>query len=442
MTLRNGSPRSDPLREIVQIPRHDPSTWRPPLVVLAGVGMARSDITAQTERWISQAEVLVGGRRVLEWFTDHPGIKISYQAAMDPVLDRAVELSAEKRVMVLASGDPLFFGVGRRLRQRLDLERLVVFPNVTAVQTLLVRIAQPWEDVQVFSLHGRSGSQWLEAIRTGSMVAILTDPQHSPAWIAQALSDAGIAGCSLVVGENLGNSDELVRFVGVDEARTMCFSPLNVVAILPDESDASTAVRSPCGAENHYAPVLGLPDDSFLHQAGLITKMEVRAVVLANLQLHPGLVLWDIGSGSGSVAIEAARLTKLQQVVAVEKDPERLQQLQKNIQQLGCGDLMAIHGAAPVVLRELADPDRVFIGGSGGELPAILDQVTLRLRPQGRVVQTLVTLETLTEVLAFWRRHGWDCSVTELQVNRSVPIGDMLRLEALNPVFIVSVLKI
>lgn len=222
----------------------------------------------------------------------------------------------------------------------------------------------------------------------------------------------------------------------------MCFSPLNVVAILPDESDASTAVRSPCGAENHYAPVLGLPDDSFLHQAGLITKMEVRAVVLANLQLHPGLVLWDIGSGSGSVAIEAARLTKLQQVVAVEKDPERLQQLQKNIQQLGCGDLMAIHGAAPVVLRELADPDRVFIGGSGGELPAILDQVTLRLRPQGRVVQTLVTLETLTEVLAFWRRHGWDCSVTELQVNRSVPIGDMLRLEALNPVFIVSVLKI
>jgi precorrin-6Y C5,15-methyltransferase (decarboxylating) len=150
------------------------------------------------------------------------------------------------------------------------------------------------------------------------------------------------------------------------------------------------------------------------------------------------LVLWDIGAGSGSVAIEASRVTNLQQVVAVEKDPERFQQLQQNIQEFGSGDLVAVHGAAPEALSELTDPHRVFIGGSGGNLTAIMDEVSRRLQPRGRVVQTAVTLDSLNEILSFWRDRGWQVSVSELQVSRSVPIGNSVRLEALNPVFIVS----
>jgi precorrin-6Y C5,15-methyltransferase (decarboxylating) len=181
------------------------------------------------------------------------------------------------------------------------------------------------------------------------------------------------------------------------------------------------------------APVLGLGDEAFAHQRGLITKMEVRAVVLASLQLRPGLVLWDLGAASGSVAIEAARLTRLERVFAVEKDPDRFQQLLKNIGRFGCSAaILPVQGEAPEALQGLPDPDRVFIGGSGGESTAILEELVRRLRPRGYVVQTAVTLETLAELQAFWRRQPFELNIVQLQVNRSVPIGDAFRLEALN----------
>ena len=241
-----------------------------------------------------------------------------------------------------------------------------------------------------------------------------------------------------MVGENLGSGDEQVLVLSVDEASTMVFAPLNVVAILPDKHAARVSEQQVSKGESVVGPVLGMDDQVFVHQAGLITKMEVRAVVLASLQLQSGLVLWDIGAGSGSVAIEASRVARLQQVVAVEKDGERFRHLQQNIQQFGSGDLVAVHGAAPEALRELADPHRVFIGGSGGNLSAILDEVARRLLLRGRVVQTAVTLDSLNEIISFWRGHGWQVSVSELQVSRSVPIGNSVRLEALNPVFVVS----
>jgi precorrin-6B C5,15-methyltransferase / cobalt-precorrin-6B C5,C15-methyltransferase len=412
--------------------------WEPPLVVLAGVGMGREDITAQTEQWIARADVLVGGRRVLEWFADHPAMKIDFPATMDPALDQALDLADRKLVLVLASGDPLFYGVGRRLLKRLGSERLLVIPNISAIQALFARIPESWEDVQVFSLHGRSHNQWLQELRAGRKVAILTDPRHSPDWIARELAGAAIRDCTLVVGENLGSADEQISVLSVDEAGTMVFAPLNVVAVLPDRQAPRVPEQSVPKDASVPGPVLGIDDHVFVHQAGLITKMEVRAVVLACLQLEPGLVLWDIGAGSGSVAIEASRVARLHQVVAVEKDGERFSHLQQNIQQFGSGDLMAVHGAAPEVLRELADPHRVFLGGSGGNLSAILDEVARRLQLRGRVVQTAVSLDSLNEIISFWRGHGWQVSVSEVQVSRSVPIGNSVRLEALNPVFVVS----
>ena len=407
-------------------------------MVLTGVGMNRLDITAETERWIARADVLVGGRRVLEWFEDHPATKIDFPATMDPAVDQALALADGNRVMVLASGDPLFYGVGRRLLKRLGSERLMVLPNISAVQALFARVPECWEDVAVFSLHGRSHDRWLQQLRAGRKVAILTDPRHSPDWIARELAGAGVRNCTLVVGENLGGADEQISVLSVDEASTMVFAPLNVVAVLPDKAGSRVLGQAVPRDESVVGPVLGMDDHLFARQAGLITKMEVRAVVLACLQLEPGLILWDIGAGSGSVAIEASRVTSLQQVVAVEKDPERFQQLQHNIQEFGSRDLVAVHGAAPEALRELIDPHRVFIGGSGGNLTAIMDEVSRRLQPRGRVVQTAVTLDSLNEILSFWRDHGWQVSVSELQVSRSVPIGNSVRLEALNPVFIVS----
>jgi precorrin-6Y C5,15-methyltransferase (decarboxylating) len=451
----------------------DPRNWEPPLVVLAGVGMGKDDLSLRTLSWIRRAQVLVGSRRVIDYFTDHPAEKCVFGSSMERTLQEVLPQSEERRMLVLASGDPLFYGVGRRLVGLLGKERLTVLPNITSVQALFARMAEPWEDVRILSLHGRSSDNWLGELRRHTRLAVFTDPQHTPAWIARQLLDAGVTDRCLVVGEDLGSSNERVQTLSLKEASEAGFSPLNLTAILPSSflhrsiarqqracptraassSDVNREVSPMSEATSHEVsgtstvehlseaalPLLGLVDGAFRHQAGLITKMEVRAVVLAQLQLMADQVLWDVGAGSGSVAIEAARLAPLRYVAAMEKDPGRYEDLVANVTRFCCGAIRTVHGAAPEVLCDLPDPDRVFLGGTGGNLIAILQVVAERLRPGGRVVHTAVTLDTLEQIRAFWRERAVDLSVTQLQVGRSVPIGDSLRLEALNPVFIVAV---
>ena len=228
-------------------------------------------------------------------------------------------------------------------------------------------------------------AEWLRAVRSSSRVALFTDPHHHPGWIAQQLLDAGMADRSLIVGEDLGLPTENDSRLSLEEAGTSDFSPLNVVVVAaedPVDRLPQQTVQS--------LPVFGLPESAFEHEAGMITKMEVRAVVLAHLQLEPGLVMWDLGAGSGSVSIEAARIAPLKQVIAVEKNLKRYEALKQNLKTFGALEIQAIYGSGLEVIDRLPDPDRVFIGGSGGELRELLPRVAERLRPAGRVVQTVV----------------------------------------------------
>jgi precorrin-6Y C5,15-methyltransferase (decarboxylating) len=281
------------------------------------------------------------------------------------------------------------------------------------------------------SLHGREEPPWLGELRYHSKIALFTDPHHNPNWIAQRLLDAGIKDRDLIIAEDLGLSTETIQRLSPDEIRDREFSPLNLVAIVPKELSEKHTEKQPW-------PALGLPEDAFQHQAGLITKMEVRAVALAYLQLQPELVLWDLGAGSGSVAIEATRLVPLRQVVAVEKNEGRYKDLVENVRRFQCGEIQVVQGNAADVVEDLPRPHRVFIGGSGDDLEEILHKVTLRLHSGGRVVQTVVTMNTLETVRSFWQNQEFKVAITQLQVNRSVPIGNSERLEAMNPVFIVT----
>jgi len=414
----------------------EPAVWRPPLLVLAGLGMTRDDLSLHALRWIEQAEVIVGGSRHLQEFSEHPGGKIYLESPLDRTLKKVEEISRQSRTLVVASGDPMFYGIGRRLIEFLGKERLLVLPNITAVQYLMARLAEPWENVKVFSLHGRGAvaenSQWLSALHSHNRIALYTDPHHTPAKVAQQLLEIGIGERLLVVGEDLGLPSERIRFLSPQEAQTEEFSPLNLVLVLP-------AADSTAANEQPEWPALGLEEQAFKHQAGLITKMEIRAVVLANLQLKPDLVLWDLGAGSGSISIEAARLVSLRQAVAVEKNNDRYKDLVANVARFGCAEIRTLCSNASGVLHQLPDPDRVFVGGAGQELLPVLNHLVERLRPGGRIVQTVVTLDTLQKVIEFWRDKPFEAAVTQLQINRSAPILDTLRLEALNPVFIVTV---
>lgn len=414
----------------------NPEDWSPPLVVLVGVGMGRGDLSPHALPWIERAEVLAGGKRLLDLFPGHEGERIPLQSSLDESIERLRSVAERRRTAVLASGDPFFFGIGRKLVQAFGKERLFALPNITSVQTLFARLLEPWDDVKVLSLHGRNepadARRWLTDLKRFSRLVFFTDPQHTPSWIAQEMLAAGYAHHTMVVAEDLGLPTESVSRFVLPEVVGKTFSALNLVAVFSDH-DHCRVLETPF-AET----VLGLPEDAFLHEAGLITKTEVRAVVLAHLRLQPGGVLWDVGSGSGSVAIEAARVGQLREVIAIERNCERYRDLVANVERFRCSEVRPVLGSALEALETAPDPDRVFIGGSGGELEPLLDMVSIRLRPGGRVVQTAVTLETLDTARSFWMDKPFEVCVVQLQVSRSTPIGKTLRLEALNPVFIVT----
>lgn len=410
--------------------------WEPPLVLVIGMGMSKEDMCAAALRAVEKAEILAGGERHLNAFPDLPARRLVVRSDLEGFLEELAEVSRHKRAAVLASGDPLFHGIGGRLIKRLGRERVLIMPSITGVQALFARLGEPWENVRVVSLHGRdrrtSKSRLLQAVGRHSRVAVFTDPNHSPAWIAHSLLNAGVTKRSMVVAEDLGLPSERLGCFRLEEACEHRFSPLNLVALLEEEGGEA------CEAGGTRTPVFGFSEEEFQHQRGLITKLEVRAVVLAQLLLCPGQVLWDLGAGSGSVSVEAARIAPLGQVIAVEKDEERVKDLVANARRFGCFEVSCVHGSAIRVVDDLPDPDRVFIGGSGEDLEAILEKVADRLRPQGRVVQTAVSLDTLGKVRSFWMSRRFTVNITQLQISRSIPIGGSIRLEALNPVFVIS----
>ena len=212
-----------------------PDDWQPPLIAVIGMGMGKGDLSTKAIEWIKKAEVLAGGKRLLDMIQDHPGQKLYLGASLQDSLGRLNTISEASRVAVLASGDPFFFGIGRRLVKYFGKERLLVSPNVTSVQTLFARLGESWDDAMVMSLHGREDAlvdRLLGLASSHSKVAVLTDPLHTPNWIAHRLLDAGIENRYIVVAENLGSPGEAIRRLSIREALAADCSALNVVAIL------------------------------------------------------------------------------------------------------------------------------------------------------------------------------------------------------------------
>ncbi|MDR3557722.1 MAG: precorrin-6y C5,15-methyltransferase (decarboxylating) subunit CbiE [Syntrophobacteraceae bacterium] len=413
-----------------------PSEWKPPVIAVIGMGAGPQWLGGLALEWIGAAQILAGSARHLAQFDEHTGEKLFFKSPLSDSVEEIGRVSNTRRIAVICSGDPLFFGIGKTLAKRFGGERLVIIPNISSVQTLCAAICEPWDSAEAVSFHGQRGEgdmeRVLEILQRGRKAAVLTDPQHTPQWIARELIQRGESQCRLIIGEDLGTESERVRSFLPSEAACLEFSPLNVLLVKPGSQVA--------GADLAGAPqrVFGFTEDAFERDAGMITKMEVRAVVLASLQLEQGQVLWDLGAATGSVSIEAARIARLQQVFAIEKAPARHAKLLRNLEKFGASRVKAICAEASGALAALPSPHRVFIGGSGADLGAILDTVSQRLLPDGIVVQTAVLLQTLERSTAFWKNQGFEVSIVQLQVNRSVPTGKELRLEALNPVFILS----
>ncbi len=401
-----------------------------PTVAVVGLGLGQPRLDDAAEEAVARADVLVGGARQLAAFADHPGQRIPIAAPLSQALDAmAAARDAGLRLVVLADGDPLYFGIGRALLNRFGPDALVFYPNVTAVAAAAARLKRPWQDLAVASLHGRQDFTPLFAALSQSGAAMAyTDAANTPAIIAASVLDRAGDVFTATVLENLGLPDERVRHLSLAEAASLEFSPLNLIYL--------ERTRPP-----EVPLALGLADHALLRQDAVFTKAPVRAVSLAALSPRPGHVIWDIGAGTGTVALEASLLNAGGPVLAVERDPDRHALLARNIQRTGALTVRPVLGQAPDCFGHLPDPDRVFVGGGLSEHPGLLAAMGSRLRPGGRLVANTVLLGSLERAMAELVRLGFSTTLTQVQASLSTPLAGDVRLRAGNPVFILAAAK-
>ncbi|HWE57353.1 MAG TPA: precorrin-6y C5,15-methyltransferase (decarboxylating) subunit CbiE [Acidimicrobiales bacterium] len=366
---------------------------------------------AQATSALAAADLVMGARRHLAAVTVAPTADtVELPADLDAALDRlAAARAAGSRVCLLASGDPGFFGIGRRAAERLGPGNIRVHPAPSSVAMAFGRAGVHWDDAVVVSAHGRDAGPAAEAIARHPKVAVLCAPASAPEEIGRRALAAGSGARDAFVVTRLGQADESLWRGDLGELAAGSFDPLSVVICL-------------AGAPGGAGLAWGRPESGFRHRDGMITKAEVRAVALGKLALPAAGVLWDVGAGSGSVGIECAGLAPGLRIYAVE--PTDLDILRHNTAGTG---VEVVAGAAPEVLAGLPDPDRAFVGGGGID---VLDAVLARLRPRGRVVATYASPG---RAVAAADRLG---QMVQISVSRAVPAGATLRLAAENPVFV------
>lgn len=404
-----------------------------PITVL-GLGLNNPEVEFSSiiSTIVKESDVLAAGSELLARFSSCEAEMLPLRAPLRQALDTLLERRrAGKRVTVLANGDPLFFGIGATLAKLLPPEALRVLPGVGSLQEACARARLPWHDVLSISLHGRNGfAELAVAALAGKPLCLLTDAVNTPAAAARFLLDRGVDWHEMLVFENLRARNENSRVCTLAEAANLDFGPACTVLLIPN-------------APPRHAR-LGLPDPQPAGAGGMFTKGAVRAAALAALGIAPQHLVWDLGAGSGLVALEASALANRGRVFAVERDPARIVFIEENRRRCGAANLEIIHGKAPDCLDDLPDPDAVFLGGGLGraeEAAPLLTAICSRLKRDGRLVISCILLSSLERARALLGELGMPCEIACIQVSESAPLAGDLRLAALNPVFLLSSTK-
>ncbi|MFG1988433.1 precorrin-6y C5,15-methyltransferase (decarboxylating) subunit CbiE [Actinoplanes sp. NPDC048988] len=392
----------------------------PDLVTVVGIGAGGWDDLSRTSRSaLTEARVILGSSRQLELLPPAvPAERVAWPSPLVPALPGLFEEHAGPGVCVLASGDPMFHGIGATLVRVLGASRVRVLPHPSSVSLAAARLGWPLASVEVVSLVTEPVDVVRRVLNPGRKILVLSRDASTPAAVASLLSSAGFAAASVTVLSQLGGPLEQVSsdISGAD--------PLNVMAI-------------DCGAGPSSSLVPGLPDSSYVSD-GQLTKREVRAVTMSVLAPVPGALLWDVGAGSGSIGIEWMRSHPSCRAIAVESHADRVSTIGVNAASLGVPGLRVVQGSAPAALEGLPAPDTIFIGG-GLTRDGVLEACLAALRPGGRLVANAVTVESEAFLAAAYAEHGGE--MTRVAVNRASPVGGFTGWRAMMPVTIWSVTR-
>jgi precorrin-6Y C5,15-methyltransferase (decarboxylating) len=381
-----------------------------PWLHVVGIGDAGlASLSPAARRVIEAGEVLVGGERHLAMVPEHRGERLLWRRPLEATLPE-LEALRGRRVVVLASGDPMCFGVGELLMRHLGPGELRMLPAPSTFSLVCARLGWPFAEVACLSAHSRPLSALRRHVAPGARLIALSRDGTTPHAIARLLEDLGFGASRLWVLEHLGGpAERLIEGTAVT-LPDRSFAALNTVAIACAAEPGTVA----------YATAPGLPDDAFESDEGMLTKREVRAATLARLSPLPGQRLWDVGAGSGAVAIEWLRAAKHGEAIAVEQDPRRCATIARNADRLGTPELTVVHGQAPRCLADLPAPDAAFIGGGVGE-PEMIETCWRMLRAGGRLVANVVTVEGERRLLDWQAGHGGE--LTRIEVARLDALG-------------------
>ncbi len=401
-------------------------------------------LSREEKELVHAASIIAGGKALLEKLSSmleafpSKGQELhSLGAHLNESLDYLEQSQAQgQHVLVLAEGDPLYFGIGATLARHLGHEKLCIHAGISILQRLCALLALPWHEVVNISLHGRKDATHtlFSALMHGKPVCVLTDVHSTPAILAQLLMERGAHDCTLHILEKYASAEEKFSSLSLEDALHYEGGQPLTVLIVPSST---------------IGPYLGLPEEILLRDGGLITKAEVRAVALSLLALQKEHVVWDVGAGSGAVAFEAAALAK--HVVALERNPSRLQDIKENRSRMGAFTVDAVLCNVPhgVNTTTLPVPQRIFVGGglSHDKAESVLDALCAALDKGGRMVISAVLLGTLQAVQRYFQQKKWPVRVLQVHVSEGRALGMVnerqadMRFVPQNPVFLVSVEK-
>ena len=405
---------------------------------IIGIGDDGADgITSRAKTLIGEAQLLIGPAFILKLFD---GQSSECWDAGDDIEALANRLnSAEhQKVVILTPGDPLFYGTARYLCDRLGKDRFEVLPHVSTMQLAFARVKETWNEAYLTNLATHSLTHVINKIRNAERVGVFTASHATPADLANALLDAGIDYFTAYVCENLGAPDERVTSGELSEFTDVKFGELNVM-ILVRKPDVPDRPRQMEGRR-----IFGNPDDLFLQskpKRGLLTNSETRVIALAELDLGPTSIVWDIGAGSGSVALEAAQLAPEGHVFAVEMDTDDFELIRQNADRFRLHNVTPVLGRAPEAWEDLPIPDAIFVGGTGRQAATIVEQAIGRLKSGGRIVVDMASIENLQAVQAVMRQATGDVNILMINVSRGNYQLESLRFDALTPKFVLSAVK-
>jgi precorrin-6Y C5,15-methyltransferase (decarboxylating) len=405
-------------------------------VHIVGIGDDGVDgMTAQARRLVEAADLLLGPESCAPLLPDALRARLESAAGLEDLVER-IEAAGPKRVVVLASGDPLFYGTARYVCGKLGKDRFEVVPHVSSMQLAFARVKESWEDAFLANLSGQSIERVIDKVRSAETVGLFTSEQWPPAAVARALLDEGIDSFQAYVCENLGSPDERVTQGSLADIAADSFGPLNVMILV---RKARPAEPGQAGTR-----LFGNADECFLQsrpKRGLLTPAEVRSLALAELNLRPTSVVWDVGAGSGSVGLEAARIARDGSVYAIEMDPDDHQLIRENARRFDVTNLHPVLGRAPEAWGTLPDPDAIYVGGSGRDVAMLVELAWGRLAAGGRLVTACNSIENLAAVHALLRSRSGDAAYWMVNIARGIEQLDRIRFEAINPIFLIAATK-